>query len=340
MKKISFGKFNGREAYIYQLETEYFKAGIADLGASLQYVKVKCGDKWTDICPGFDDAQKYIDSNSYLGATVGRVANRIKGGSFVLEGKRYTLPQNDVTNCHHGGPLGYDKKFFIANPCGNMLELTLFSPDGDMGFPGDLSLKVQYIADGHSLIINYFAMSDKTTLWAPTCHTYFNLEGVRGDASLKGNMLRIYSQRYTPIGEGMVPTGEIASVVGTPFDFSETFRDITERIGEKNAQLELAGGYDHNYVLEGEHAASAYGRDSGIALDIYTDMPGLQLYSGNFLGGNAACGVLQPRSAFALEAQFFPNSANIPSFPQPVLHAGEHKQYYIRYEFGCKEQGK
>lgn len=339
--RIPFGAVHTRRAYIYEIESGDLKVCISDFGAAVQYIKVRRGGNWLDVCPGFDDAENYAESGSYLGATVGRVANRISGAAFTLGGKRYALSQNDGTNCLHGGAVGFDKKFFTvttvgAENCdwhGDMLELTLESPDGDMGFPGNLRLTVRYVVSGGQLKIEYAAESDKDTLWAPTCHAYFNLDGASAEGDSCGNMLKINADCYTPINKSLTPTGAVEKVSGTPFDFTD-FHRIGERIGEKSEQLSFAGGYDHNFALSGEHAATAYSEKSGIKLDVYTDMPGLHFYSGNFLGGRSRFGDLKPRAAYALEAQYFPDAANIPSFRQPILRAGEKRTQYISYIFG------
>lgn len=339
----NFGAFLGREAHIYEISNEYLRVGIADLGASVQYVKVNRG-AWVDVCPGFDNAEAYVASGTYFGATIGRVANRIECAKFSLGGREYSVPANDGKNCNHGGTAGFDRQFFTVRTKGaentdwhgDMLELTLSSPDGDMGFPGKLNLIVRYKLRSSALEIFYGAESDKTTLFAPTCHLYFNLDGAKEGGPCGnscGNMLKINAESYTPIGEGLIPTGGIAPVCGTPFDFTD-FHAIGERIGADGVQLRIAGGYDHNFVLNGEHAATAYSNISGIKLDIFTDMPGLQLYSGNFLKGRSRFGELEPRAAYALEPQFFPNSANMPQFEQPTLQAGKRCGHYIRYEFG------
>lgn len=337
----SFGEWRGKPAHIYEISNGSLSVGISDVGAAVQYIQVKTPSGFTDVCPGFDDAGEWAKSGTYLGATVGRVANRISGAKFSLGGKMYNLSRNDGQNCLHGGEDGFDKRFFKVltegaqgdDWRGNMLQLSLFSPDGDMGFPGNLNLLVTYKLEGSSLGIIYKARSDKDTLWAPTCHAYFNLGGASAAASSCGDMLRINADCFTPSGAGLIPTGEVRRVEGTPFDFRD-FRAMGERIDEKDEQLAIAGGYDHNFVLRGEHAACAFSRESGIKLDIYTDMPGLHFYSGNFLGGNSAFGALAPRAAYALEAQFFPDAANIPSFEKPLLKAGEGQTHRIEYKFG------
>ena len=322
----------GRVPRIYELCADGIRVGISDFGAAINYIRIQTERGWRDVCLGFDDADEYILSGTYCGATIGRVANRIKDARFLLGGREYVLSANDNKNCNHGGKEGFDRKFFHADPCGNMLELTLVSPDGDMGFPGELKFAVRYAIGARRLDITYTALSDKDTLWAPTCHAYFCLDGAQ-----KGNclddMLKIYADSYTPLAADMTPVGNILPVKGTPFDFT-SFRAIGERINKKCEQLEIAGGYDHNFVLKGSHAATAYGSESGISIDVHTDMPALQPYTGNFLRGRSRFGELSPRAGFALEPQFFPDSANRKEFIAPVLRAGEKKTHYISYIFG------
>lgn len=320
-----------RKPQIFRLESEGISAEISDFGAAVTRLRVGEGTL-RDVALGFDDVNEYIASGSYCGATIGRVANRIGGARFSLGGREYKLPANDGDNCNHGGTEGFDRKFFSADCRGDIIELTYKSADGEMGFPGNLMLTVRYKISPRRLDITYTAVCDKDTLWAPTCHLYFNLDGAEKGNCL-GNMLKINAQKYTPLKQGMIPSGEVAPVAGTPFDFT-SFHALGERIGEKCAQLELAGGYDHNFCLSGEHAATAYGTESGIRLDLYTDMPGMQVYTGNFLRGNSRFGALAPRSGFALEPQFFPNAVNTKNFVVPVLKAGEQKSHYISYIFG------
>ena len=338
-----FGEWRGKCANIYEISGPLLTVGISDIGAAVQYIKVNAPCGCVNVCPVFGGVGEWLQSGSYCGATIGRVANRIGGARFSLGGRVYNLSQNEGCNCHHGGAEGFDRKFFNVLPPepqdssgGNMLQLSLLSPDGDMGFPGALELNVTYKVSGNSLKITYTAVSDKDTLWAPTCHAYFNLNGTQ-NTSLGGNMLQINADSYTPVGKDMLPVGELQSVDGTPFDFRRP-RDILEGLECSHPQLAAAGGFDHNFSLRGEHAARAYGVDSGIVLDVYTDMPGLHFYSGNFLKGKGPFGKILPRSAFALEAQFFPDAANIHAFKKPLLPAGIVQSHYIEYSFGFIQQ--
>ena len=328
MNKSLFGKVGEKDVYRYEISGDGVSVAVLDFGATVQAVTVD----GTDVVLGFSSAEEYAKNRGYLGANIGRVSNRIENAAFTLAGKSYTLTRNEGKNQLHGGFNAFHLKFYEVREVKNGVSMTCRSADGEEGYPGNLTEEVTFTVTGRVFNISYRAVSDKDTLWAPTCHAYFNLNGA-GSGDCLGNMLKINAESYTPIGVGLVPTGKVAPVAGTPFDFT-SFSPIGARIGAEDGQLKFAGGYDHNYVLRGGHAATARGDKSGIVLDVYTDMPGLQLYSGNFLKGRAACGELFPRSGFALEPQYFPNAVNTPGFATPVLRAGEQKTHYIRYIFG------
>lgn len=325
--KSYFDTYDGRQSYIYELANDKLKVGITDFGGAIQYLKLITPSGEKDVCLGFDDIAEYVASGIFCGATIGRVANRISGAQFYLNGRQYTLSANDGGNCLHGGAEGFDKKFFRASICGEVLELSLLSPDGDMGFPGNLSTSVRFALKDSSLEIKYSAQSDADTLWAPTCHAYFNLGGNAMD-----NILKIYGGKYTPVGDGLISAGNVLSVIGTPFNFTMP-KAIGRDINKKSEQLKIAGGYDHNYILMDSHAATVYSPASGIKLDVYTDMPALQFYSGNFIKGKGKNGTLKKRDGFCLEPQYVPNAVNIPWFLTPLLKAGEQKSHYITYSF-------
>lgn len=328
IEKILFDTYKDRNVWLYKLSNDKLKVGITDFGGAIQYIKVNTPDGEKDVCLGFASVAEYLASGTYCGATIGRVANRIGGAEFTLNGKNFKLSVNDGNNTLHGGANGFDKLFFDVELRGDVLVFSLDSPDNDMGFPGNLNFKTEFELIGETLQIKYIAKSDKDTLWIPTCHAYFNL----GDENIYNTSLRIYADKYTPIDGGLIPTGDICSVKGTPFDFSD-FKPIGRDIKEDCEQLKLAGGYDHNFVLKDRHAATARSEKRGITMDVYTDMPGLQFYSGNMIKGNGSKGKLSPRDGFCLEPQFFPNSVNIKSFDSPVLKAGETKVHYIHYVF-------
>lgn len=332
MTVTEFGSFRGRDVHLYTLTGDGLTVGVTDFGAAVQFIRLatRAGEK--DVTLGYNDIEARIASGTYCGATIGRVANRIRGG-FGLGGVRYELAGNEGANCNHGGLSGFDKRFFDAEDSGSALSLTLLSPDGDGGFPGNMRLRVTYTVTGRTLSVRYDAESDADTLFSPTCHIYFNLGG-EDCGSAMDTRLRINAAHYTPVGPDRIPTGELRAVDGTPFDF-RTIKRIGRDIGADDDQLLLCGGYDHNYVLCSSHAATAECERTGATLDLYTDLPGLQLYTANGLGGVGKTREYRPRDAFCLEPQFFPNAINTPGFAPPLLKKGEKTSYYIKYVFGA-----
>lgn len=333
IKKCLFDNYCGRDVWLYELSGEGIKVGITDFGAAVNYIKIAADGAERDVCIGFDDIESRLESATYCGATIGRVANRIGGGRFALNGREYDLPKNDNGNTLHGGTCGFDRKFFDAKVDGERLTLSLVSADGDMGFPGSLSLSVRFTLCGRALNIEYEATSDEDTVWAPTCHAYFDLDGGRNIAD---TLLKINADCFMPVNAQLIPQGGLKSVVGTPFDFT-SYKRIGESIDADDEQLRRGGGYDHNFVLNGGHAASARCESSGIGLDVYTDMPGVQFYSGNMMKGKARGWELLPRQAFCLEPQFFPDAVNNAQYASPILKAGETKRHFIKYEFSLNK---
>lgn len=321
--------YNGRNIEFFTIGNENIEAVISNLGAAIEQLRVKMPDgSWRDICLRYRWPTDRMAGTTYSGAVIGRVANRIAGGSFTLGGRTYALTKNDGNNTLHGGTEGFDRRFFDVAEGDGRLALTITSKDGDQGFPGELNLRVEYSLQGASLTVRFFAKSSADTVWAPTLHPYFRL----GDEdTVDRTYLQIYADAYTPMN-GQIPTGEIRPVDGTPFDFrtpKEIGRDIAD------AALAETNGYDHNFVLNGSHAATAYNKSSGVTLDVYTDMPGLHFYSGNFLSGFTGTHDLRPREGFALEPQFFPNAVNTPAFARPLLPKGVILSHFIRYEFAA-----
>ncbi len=329
--KIFFDNYDGQDCYLYVLHGDGIEAGITDLGAAVQYIRVHTKQGIKDVALGYSTIKERLQSGTYCGATIGRVANRIKNSQFVLSGTRYNIPPNDGKNCNHGGVNGFDERLFKAETCGDILRLTLLSSDGDMGFPGNLTFVVEYELKNKTLEIRYSALSDKDTLWSPTCHAYFNLNG-EDCGNISDTVLKINAEKITLSDGDRIATGETAYVAGTPFDFTRP-TPIGVKIDCDNEQLKSAGGYDHNYILKSGHAATAYNASSGLKLDLYTDLPGLQLYTGNFLKGIGKTREYQPRDGFCLEPQYFPNAINIDGFDAPILTANKEKKHYIRYEF-------
>lgn len=299
-----------------------------------------------DVVLGFDSLDGYLTSSPYFGAIVGRYANRIAAGRFTLDGTTYHLAVNNGPNALHGGVRGFDKVIWDAEPFqrGDSVGVVLrhTSPDGDEGYPGTLRATVTYtLTSRNELLVDYDATTDRATPLNLSQHSYFNLAGA-GVGDVLGHVLTIDADRYTPVDSTLIPTGELAPLAGTPFDF-RVATAIGARIGQDDAQLRFAGGYDHNFVLNRAggtgllHAARVVDPRSGRTLDIYTDQPGLQFYSGNFLDGTIigkGGHRYAHRGGLCLETQHFPDSPNHPQFPSAVLRPGQHFTSRTRFAFG------
>lgn len=351
MHKESFGKTpDGGQADLYILRNKNgMEVAITNYGATV--VRMKVPDrhgKIDDVVLGYDNLEGYVNDRAYFGATVGRYANRIAHGKFTLDGHVYTLPKNNGDNTLHGGTSGFNKRVWkaedVSTPAAAALQMTYLSKDGDQGFPGNLSVDVRFtLGDDNSLKIEYAATSDKDTVVNLTNHSYFNLAG-QGHGDVLQQQVMLHAGRFTPINADLIPTGESASVKGTPLDFTQSTA-IGARIDADYEQLKLAHGYDHNFVLDGKAgrkpvlAARAYDPSSGRVLEVWTTQPGIQLYSGNFLDGTVAGkgGVkYQRRSAFCLETQHFPDSPNQPKFPSTELKAGRWFRSTTTYKFSTQ----
>ena len=287
-----------------------------------------------DVVLGYDDLDGYLRDSPYFGSIVGRYGNRIANGRFALDGDTYELATNNGPNHLHGGLRGFDKVVWSAELLegddGVAVIFTYVSTDGDEGYPGTLTARVTYtLTDQNELIVDYLATTDKATPVNLTQHSYFNLAGA-GSGDVLGHQLRINARNFTPVDETLIPIGELASVTGTPFDFT-TSTPIGARIEQDDEQLIRGGGYDHNFVLDRpetglQHAARVAEPTTGRVLDIYTTEPGLQFYSGNFLDGSItgkSGRVYRHRYGFCLETQHFPDSPNRPNFPSTILRPGE-----------------
>jgi aldose 1-epimerase len=285
--------------------------------------------KLDDVVLGVDSVEKYVAQTAHFGGIIGRYANRIAHGTFQLNGQTYHIPKNDGDNALHGGTRGFDKVVWAAKQIPEGVELTYVSKDGDQGFPGTLTTTVRYTLSGGALRIEYSASTDKDTVLNLTNHSYFNLKG-QGNGDVLGHVLKIDASRITPVDATLIPTGELKSVEGTPFDF-RTPHVIGERIDADDPQLRLGHGYDHNFVLDhapGQlaEAAEVYEPTTGRILRVLTTEPGVQLYTGNFLDGSITGKegrVYNRRFAFCLETQHFPDSPNHPSFPSTELKPGQ-----------------
>lgn len=344
-----YGMADGKEVNLYTFtNTNGMTAKITNYGAIVQSLTApdKNG-KYEDVTLGYDKLEDYINDKSYFGCIVGRFGNRIAKGKFTLDGKEYTLATNNGPNHLHGGIKGFNKVVWDAEVVKGKdfggLKLTYLSKDGEEGYPGNLNCTVIYtLTDQNELRIEYKATTDKPTPVNLTHHSYFNLSG-NGKQNILKQELWINADYYTPVDETLIPTGEIAPVKGTPFDFTKPTA-IGARINEKNIQLEYGHGYDHNWVLNDADGslklqASLYDPASGRLMEIYTQEPGLQFYSGNFLDGSITgkYGVKYTRNYCAvLETQHFPDSPNQPDFPSVILKPGQTYHTKTVYKFLTK----
>jgi aldose 1-epimerase len=327
-----FGKLpDGSTVELYTLKSSSVEVQLISFGARVIAIDTKDRDgRVADVVLGYSSLDPYITNpNSYFGVVPGRFANRIGKGQFKLEGKSYQTTLNNNGNMLHGGTKGFDQHNWDSREIPNGVEFTLVSPDGDQGFPGTLTAHVKYTLTGDTVRIEYSATTDKPTIVNLTNHSYFNLSG-EGSPSILGEELTLHAYKYTPIDSTLIPTGDLASVKGTPFDFTKP-ETIGSRINDENEQLKFAGGYDHNFVLEGpagklRPAAKVYDPESGRVLLVETDQPGIQFYSGNFLNGGVSGVSGKPyvkRSALCLETQHFPDSPNHSNFPSTELKPGQ-----------------
>lgn len=350
----SFGPLSdGRETRLYTLRNASgFQVDIADYGGTI--VRLLAPDrsgKLADVTLGFNSVERYPKQSPYFGALIGRVGNRIAHGSFTLDGKTSMLAKNNTPGglgCTlHGGLVGFDKVIWDAEPSTRdgqpALRLRYTSKDGEEGFPGTLKVEVLYsLTADNGLRIDYTATTDKATPVNLTNHAYFNLAG-EGSGTILDHVLMVNAKRYTPVNKGLIPTGEIAPVTGTPFDFT-TPHAIGERVNAENEQLHHGGGYDHNFVLDSQDGSLAsagyvYEPKSGRKMEILTTEPGLQFYCGNFLDGTLTGkngGPYVYRGAIALETQHYPDSINQPAFPDTVLRPGQTYRSTTIYRFSAQ----
>ena len=329
--KQAFGKTSeGTPVDLYSLQDGKIEVRIMTYGGIV--VSLRTPDrngKLDDVVLGCDSVEKYEAQTAHFGGIVGRYANRIAHGSFQLDGHTYSIPKNDGDNALHGGTRGFDKVVWQGKQIPDGVELTYVSKDADQGFPGTLTTTVRYTLSGSALRIEYSATTDKDTVLNLTNHSYFNLAG-QGKGDILSHVLKIDASRITPVDATLIPTGELKSVEGTPFDFRKPYK-VGERIDADDSQLRLGHGYDHNFVLDrpaGElaEAAEVYEPTTGRILRVLTTEPGIQLYTGNFLDGSITGKegrVYNRRFALCLETQHFPDSPNHPSFPTTELKPGQ-----------------
>jgi len=327
----TFGKLpDGSNVDLYSLKSQTLELKLITFGARV--VSLTAPDrsgKRSDVVLGYDNLDDYVHNKEfYFGVVPGRYANRIARGKFTLEGKPYQLTLNDGVNTLHGGTEGFGARNWSAKEIPNGVEFTLVSPDGDQGYPGTLTAHVRYTLVHATVRIEYSATTDKPTVVNLTNHAYFNLSG-EGSASILDEKLTLDADQYTPVNSTLIPTGQLAPVVGTPFDFTHA-TVIGDRINANHEQIKFGGGYDHNWVVRGtpgtlRPAARVDDPASGRVLSVETTEPGIQFYAGNFLDGSVKGASGRPyvkRSALCLETQHFPDSPNHADFPTTELKPG------------------
>lgn len=349
IKIRTFGTLrDGRSAQLFTLtNANGTEASFTDMGAA--WVSMTVQDRTGepgDVLLGYDHPQYYADNHGFLGACVGRNANRIAGGSFRLDGKEIRLEKNDNNrNNLHSGPNFFGGELFQAeteeSKLGSRVCFHLKSESGKQGYPGNLEFTVSYtLTDTDSVMIEYRAVSDETTIINPTNHAYFNLKG-HGAGDILGQEVWINADRFTPVDPWLIPTGELRETAGTALDFTWN-KPIGQDIEAPEEQITIAGGFDHNYVINGfdgtlRLAARVKDPESGRMLKVYTDLPGIQFYTGNFLGENQALGKGDVsygfRAGYCLETQYFPDAVHHPEWKQAVFRAGEEYHHFTVYQF-------
>ena len=357
MTETPFGSLpDGRAVTLYELtNANGVVVRVTDYGGIVQAIEVPDREgNLADVVLGYDDLEGYLADTSYFGAAIGRYGNRIGGAQFELDGVSYPLLANNGPNHLHGGAVGFDKVLWVASPLddsdGVGLTLAYTSADGEEGYPGELSVEIDYrLTENNELVIDYRATTDKPTLVNLTNHSYFNLSGAD---TILGHEMWINAGHFTPVDETLIPTGEIREVNDSFFDFRYP-KAIGRDIDKEDEQLGFGGGYDHNFVLRKPQigvmpggnpggiltfqAAKVTDPDSGRVLEVETSEPGMQFYSGNFLSSELVGKGSQPygrRSGFCLETQHYPDSPNKPEFPSTVLRPGEEYRSRTIYRFG------
>ena len=336
MKK-SFGKLpTGEETFLYTISRNGITATVTDFGATLVNVFVPDADgNIADVALGYDDAEGYLNGTCFLGAIVGRSANRIKGSAFSIDQREYALTPNENGNNLHSGPDFYHTRMWTVTDCTDTsISLHLDSPNGDQGYPGNASIDVTYSLDEKGgLHIAYDAVSDRDTIFNLTNHSYFNLAGQNNPAAAMEQLLMLPARTFAVADEESIPTGEMRSVEGTPMDF-RTPKAIGRDINEDYEPLNLQGGYDHNFEVFCNPCAVVSDPISSRIMAVYTDLPGIQFYAGNFLCEKGKGGVeYGKRSGIALETQYYPDSIHHPEWDQPVTKAGEKYHTETVYRF-------
>ncbi len=339
---------DGKPVSLYTLKNGDLVMQVTNFGARVVSLWVPDRDgNYEDVELGYDNIRSYTDNpgERFLGAVVGPYANRIAGGRFVLDGKEYDLPKNDKGQTLHGGMKGVDMVVWdVVSVSDTSIVFSYLHPDGQDGFPGNVDIDMIYtLTPDNSFRVDYSAVTDAPTYFNISHHSFFNLKGV-GNGTVLDNVMVINASHTTPVDGHLIPTGEIADVTGTPFDFREPHA-IGERIGADNEQLRNGNGYDHNWILDRESegdiefAASVYEPASGRFMEVFTDQPAMQFYSGNFFDGSVSGKYGKPmrhRESIALETQKYPDSPNHPDFPSTRLDPGQEYTHTCIYRFSVK----
>lgn len=349
MQKLKFGiTHDGKEASKYVLTNQNgMEIEVSDFGALL--VAIRTADKngaLVDVQLGYDTLEEYYDNDCGFGAYIGRNGNRIQGAEVTLDGVSYALDQNDNKNNLHSGFERSHTKFYEATTGesseGSYVELKRVSPHMEQKFPGNLDQTIRYtLTNDNELVIDYTMVSDKTTVVNPTNHSYFNLGG-HNSGDILGHEMEIYADAFLPTDEELIPTGEIASVEGTPMDF-RTAKTVGQDIDADFSALNIGGGYDHNYCFANDgvlkKVAKLKSNETGITMEVFTDLCGMQVYSGNFLDGTKgkAGAVYGKRAGICFETQFYPNACKEPNFPSSILEAGKVFTSRTIYRFGVQK---
>jgi aldose 1-epimerase len=346
VKKDVFGTQDGKEVYLLTLTN---KSGnvirLTNFGAKITWIEVpdKNGTK-DNLTFGYDTFDETINGDMSFGSVVGRYANRIANGRFSIDGVEYTTPKNNGPNTLHGGPKGWHSVVWDTEVMKDKkvptVKFSYVSPDMEQGFPGTVKVEVVYTwTDNNEIIMDYTYSTDKKTVVNVTNHAYFNLHGA-GNGDVLDHVLTLKASAFTPVDSVMIPTGEIRPITGTPFDFT-TPHTIGERIGENYEQLILGKGYDHNYILDNKEEVdvTVYEPVSGRVLEVITDQPGMQLYTGNFLDGTKIGHGGKPfnfRAGMCLESGHYPDSPNHPDFPTTIINPGETFKSTTIYRFSIR----
>lgn len=338
---------DGKQVSLFKLKNATTEAYVTNFGGRIVALNVvDKDDNSVDVVLGFDSCNDYInyDGGTYYGAAIGRYGNRIKEGKFSIDGVEYTLPINNGPNSLHGGLVGFDSKVWDAEQVDDAtLILKYTAAEGEEGYPGELNVTMIYkISDDNEFTIRYEATTDKKTIVNLTNHSYFNLKGV-GEGTATSHIVQLNAEHYIPVDENAIPLGEIAPVAGTPFDFRKA-RPIAERINDDNEQLKFGKGYDHTFFFEQADGktvfemGSCYEPSNGILMEVFSDQPGVQLYSANWTASThgKAGSTWVERDAVCFETQLPPNSPNQDNFPSPLLVPGKTYTHTTIYKFSVK----